>query len=157
MGHRSVNTSKNCSEVNTICMSLFPYTHVTNSTKRRLKINVATKKGKSRNKIWHWTKDELTNESLYKVNAVNEIQWSLVQILLRPIFYSYFQTSISGVYHIYELIRLHSCDKLCEKSSKTNAVTDEDNSRNEIWQWTKDEIGVAVPSWLWVQAELMAW
>ena len=36
-------------------------------------------------------------------------------------------------------------------------ATDECNSRNEMWHWTNDEIGVAIQSWLWVQVELMAW
>ena len=31
------------------------------------------------------------------------------------------------------------------------------NSRNEMWHWINDEIGVAVQSWLWVRVELMAW
>ena len=35
--------------------------------------------------------------------------------------------------------------------------SDEGNSRNEMWHWTNDEIGVAVESWLWVRVELMAW
>ena len=39
----------------------------------------------------------------------------------------------------------------------TNVATDEGNSRNEMWRWTNDEIGVAVQSWLWVRVELMAW
>ena len=36
-------------------------------------------------------------------------------------------------------------------------ATDEDNSQNETWHWTNDEIGVAVHSWVLVQVELMAW
>ena len=31
------------------------------------------------------------------------------------------------------------------------------HSRNEMWHWTDNEIGVAVQSWLWVRVELMAW
>ena len=54
-------------------------------------------------------------------------------------------------------IPLHSRDYLNKNSMKTNVVTDEDNSRNEMWHWTNDEIGVAVQSWLWVRVELMAW
>ena len=30
-------------------------------------------------------------------------------------------------------------------------------SRNEIWHWTNEEIGVAVQSWLWGWVELVAW
>ena len=54
-------------------------------------------------------------------------------------------------------VTLHSCDYLNKNSMKTNVVTDEGNSRNEMWHWTNDEIGVAVQSWLWVWVELMAW
>ena len=35
-------------------------------------------------------------------------------------------------------------------------ASDKSNSRNESWHWTKDEIGVAVQSLLWVRVELMA-
>ena len=38
-----------------------------------------------------------------------------------------------------------------------NVATDEGNMQNKIYHWTKDEIGVAVESWLWAQVELMAW
>ena len=34
-------------------------------------------------------------------------------------------------------------------------ATDEGNSQNETLHWTKDEIGVAVQSWLWVLVELI--
>ena len=37
---------------------------------------------------------------------------------------------------------------------KTNVVTDEGNSQNEIRNWTNDEIGVAAQSWFWVRVEL---
>ena len=36
-------------------------------------------------------------------------------------------------------------------------ATDEGNIRNETWDWTNDEIVVAVQSWLWVRVELGAW
>ena len=36
-------------------------------------------------------------------------------------------------------------------------MNDEGNTRNEIWHWTNDEIGVAVQIWFWVRVELMAW
>ena len=61
------------------------------------------------------------------------------------------------MYHMYQLIPLHSCDYLNKISIKTNVATDEGNSWNEMWYWAKDEIGVAVQSWLWVRDELMAW
>ena len=34
-------------------------------------------------------------------------------------------------------------------SIKINVATNKGNSQNEIWHWTKDEIGVTVESWLW--------
>ena len=58
---------------------------------------------------------------------------------------------------MYQLIPLPSCNYLNKILIKTNVVTDEGNSRNEMWHWTNDEIGVAVQSWLWVRVELMAW
>ena len=58
---------------------------------------------------------------------------------------------------MYQLIPLHSCDYLNKISIKTNVATDEGNSRNEMWHWINDEIGVAVQSWLLVRVELMAW
>ena len=61
------------------------------------------------------------------------------------------------MYHMYQLIPLHSCDYLNKISIKTNVATDEGNSRNEMWHWTNNEIGVAVQSWLWVRVDLMAW
>ena len=56
-------------------------------------------------------------------------------------------------------LQLHTlmCDYLNKILIKTNVATDERNSRNEMWHWTNDEIGVAVQSWLWVRVELMAW
>ena len=48
-------------------------------------------------------------------------------------------------------------DYLMEISIKTNMVTNEGNSRNEIGHWANDELGVVVESWLWVWDELMAW
>ena len=58
---------------------------------------------------------------------------------------------------MYQLILLHSCDYLNKNSMKINMVTEEGNSRNEMWHWANEEIGVAVQSWLWVRVELMAW
>ena len=58
---------------------------------------------------------------------------------------------------MHQLVSLHSCDYLNKISIKTNVATDEGNSRNEMWHWTKDEIGAAVQSWLWVRVERMAW
>ena len=47
-----------------------------------------------------------------------------------------------------QFIPVHSCDYLKKTSVKINVPTDEGNSRNEIRHRTKDEIGVAVQSWL---------
>ena len=57
---------------------------------------------------------------------------------------------------MYQLIPLNSCDYLNKTLIKANEVTGEDNSQNEMWHWTNDDIGVAVQSWLWVQVEHMA-
>ena len=65
--------------------------------------------------------------------------------------------SVSGEYHMYQLILLHSCDYLQKISIKINVATHKRNSQNEMSHWTNDEIGVAVQSWLWVRVELMAW
>ena len=35
-------------------------------------------------------------------------------------------------------------------------MADEGNSRNKIWHWTNDEIGLAVQGWLWMQVQLMS-
>ena len=63
---------------------------------------------------------------------MNGIQWSWIQIPLRPTFYSNFRESVSDEYHMYQLIPLHSCDYLNKTSIKTNVATDEGNSRNEM-------------------------
>ena len=112
--------------------------------KSSMKTNVATDEGNSRNEMW-------------QLEHLNGFQWSWVQISLGPTFYSYFKESFSDEYHIYQLIPPHSCDYLNKSSMKTNVATDEGNSRNEMWHWANDEIGVAVQSWLWVRVELMAW
>ena len=57
---------------------------------------------------------------------------------------------------MYKLIQLHSCDYLNKISIKTNMATNEGNSQNEMWDWTNDEIAVAVQSWLWVLVEFIA-
>ena len=50
---------------------------------------------------------------------------------------------------MYQFIPLHPCDYLKKISIKINLAIEEGKSRNEIWQWTNDEIRVAVQSWLW--------
>ena len=54
-------------------------------------------------------------------------------------------------------ISLHLCDYLHKISIKTNVASDKGNSRDEMWHWTNDEIGVAVESSVWVRVELIAW
>ena len=61
------------------------------------------------------------------------------------------------VIKIYIHIFMYMHDYLKKTWIKTNVATDEGNSRNESWNWTSDEIGVAVQSWLRVRVELMAW
>ena len=68
--------------------------------------------------------------TLYFITTSNNP--SVVNIPLRPTFYSYFKQSFSGEYHMYQLIPLHSCDYLNRISIKTNVATDEGNSRNEM-------------------------
>ena len=43
-----------------------------------------------------------------RLERLNGIQWSCVQIPLRPTFYSYFKESFSGEYHIYVYVRQNS-------------------------------------------------
>ena len=57
--------------------------------------------------------------------------------------------------HLFYISYIHTYVSIY--SIKINMATDEGNSRNEIWHWTDDEIGVAVQNWLWVWVELMAW
>ena len=58
---------------------------------------------------------------------------------------------------MYQFIPLHSYDYLKKNLIKINLATDEGISRNEIWHWINDEIGVAAQSWLWAPVELMTW
>ena len=76
--------------------------------------------------MWHWSKDEigvavqswllvrvkLMALQLIWLEHLNGIQWSWVQIPVRPTFYTYFKESVSGEYHVDQLIPLHSCDYL---------------------------------------------
>ena len=79
-------------------------THVI-THKISIKINVATDEGNGRNKIWHWTKETVRSDTvqiwllawielkawyLSRLERLNRIQWSWVQIPLRPTFYNYF-------------------------------------------------------------------
>ena len=47
-----------------------------------------------------------------------------VQNALKQALYSYFKESVSGEYHMYQLILLHSCDYLQKTSVKINVTTD---------------------------------
>ena len=90
--------------------------------KTSIKINVATDKGKlpewnmTLNKGWNWsgcTKFALSASWTHgliaqSVERLSRIQWSRVQIPLRPTFYSYFKESVNGEYNMYQLIPLHS-------------------------------------------------
>ena len=59
---------------------------------------------------------------------------------------------------MYQLIPLPSCNYLNKILIKTNVVTDEGNSRNEMWHWTNDESWFkAVKGWFCVRVEIIAW
>ena len=83
-----------------------------------------------------------SEHSEHTIERLNGIQWLWVQILLRPTFYSYFKESISGDYHMYQLIPLHSCDYLQNTSIKINVATDEGKqpkwivTLNKRWNWS---------------------
>ena len=71
-----------------------------------------------------------------------KIQWSWVQIPLRPTFYSYFKESVRGEYHMYQVIPLHTCDYLQKTSIKINVAPDEckqpkwNVTLNKRWNWS---------------------
>ena len=73
---------------------------------------------------------------------MNGIQWSWVEIRHRRTFSSYFKESVSGEYHIYQLIPLHSCDYLKKTSIKVNMATEEGKqlngnvTLNKRWNWS---------------------
>ena len=52
---------------------------------------------------WLWVQVELMAWQLSRLEHLNEIQWSSVQVSLRPIFYNYFKESFSGEHHMYFL------------------------------------------------------
>ena len=78
---------------------------------------------------------------------IHGIQWSWVQIPLRPTFYGYFKESFSGDYYMYQVIPLQSCDYLYKVSIKINVATDEKIAKMKSDTEQTDEIGVAVQSW----------
>ena len=91
------------------------------------------------------------NRQLNQLERLNGIQWLWLQSSPFSIVTS--KESVSGQYHIYHFIPLHSYDYLKKTSMKINLVNNKGNIPNKIWHWTKDEIGVAVGSWLWVRFE----
>ena len=158
-GLLSVATWKNTSVSNTICISSFRWSHLITSRKSYEK-----ERGDWRRQ---WSKWKMTLNKRYNWKSSTKLAvctswthglpWSWVQILLMQTFCTCFKESFSCEYHLYQLIWLHSCDYLEKTSMKKNVATHENNSRNGIWHWTKDAIGVAVQSWLWVGVELTAW
>lgn len=58
---------------------------------------------------------------------------------------------------MYQFILLNSWGCLRKISIKIHLVTDVDNRRNKIWTLDKDEIGISVQNWLWVQVDHMVW
>ena len=65
------------------------------------------------------------------IDRLNGIQWTQVQIPLRPTSYSYFKESFSDEYHMYQLISLYSLDYLKKISIRIN-VTNEIGRSSEI-------------------------
>ena len=57
---------------------------------------------------------------------------------------------------MHQVIILRPCDYLHKVSIKINIATDQGNIQNEQKDEQKDETGVAVQRWFWVQAEVMA-
>ena len=137
--------------------SLHLHTHTHTRTRMHAHTHTHTHtKANRQNETWHWTNDEIGVAvqswlwvraepkawQLSRLERLNGIQWSWVQISLRPTFYSYFKEPVSGEYHIYQLISLHSCDYLQKTSIKTNVAIDEGKqvkwnvTLNKQWNWT---------------------
>ena len=51
------------------------------------------------------------------IERLNGIQWSWVQIPLRPAFYSYFKQSFSGEYHVYISTYVHKFTSKCHSQT----------------------------------------
>ena len=95
--------------------------------------------------IWLWLQVELMTCKLSHLERLNEIQWSWdFEISLTPTFYSYFKESVGGEHQIYQLIPLYSYHYLKKTSIKYRWQMKKWNSQNEMWQWIKDQIEVAV-------------
>ena len=72
-----------------------------------------------------WVRVELKASKLIPLERLNGSQWSWIQIPLSRTFYSYFEESVSGEYHMYQLILLHWWDYLEKTLIKTNLGTEE--------------------------------
>ena len=70
-----------------------------------------------RTPIWIWF--------LNRLERYNGIQWSWVQIPLRPTFYRYFKVSFSGEYHVYHSFRY------------THVITPKKYQLKQTWQLMK--------------------
>ena len=80
---------------------------------------MATHESNSRNQTWHWTNNKTVVAAkswlwvwlepmawqLIRLELLNGIQWSWIQIPFRSTFYSYFKESFSGKYHMYHSFR----------------------------------------------------
>ena len=133
-----------------------------------IKKNVTTKEGNSRNKRWQWTNDEtgvavqswlwvwldFMTSHLFRTSERNSVV--LGSNPTCKFFYTYFKEWFGGEYLMCQSILLRSCNYLQDVSFKINVATDEDNSCNQLWYWTKDEIAVAAQNWLWVRLGFMA-
>ena len=74
---------------------------------------------------WLWMRIKLMAWYLSWLERLNGIQWSWIQIPLRPTFYGYFKEFVSGEYHMYQVIPLHWCHYLQRTSLKINVPTDD--------------------------------
>ena len=127
-------------------------------------------KANRQNEMWHWTIDQIGNVVqsrlwvqvgrmawwLIQLESLTRVWWLPVPIPVSPTFYRYFRESVSGQDHVCQLIQQHSCDYLRKTSVNETWRLIKANSRNEMWHWTNNEIGVAIESWLWVRVEHMA-
>ena len=72
--------------------------------------------------MWHWTNDEsgvtvqswlwvqverMAQDEFSQLERLKKIKWSWVPMPLKATFYSYFQESLSGEYHVLQLTPLH--------------------------------------------------
>ena len=110
-----VFTNKNKYLLSIVCNIYIPLHSFDYLQKISIKINVVRDEGNSRNETWHrandeigvavqswlWVKVELMAWQLSRLEHLNGIQWSWVQILLRLTFYSYFKEPFSGIYGIH--------------------------------------------------------